>query len=197
MPSGCDHTSSPSGKSYLESTLSAGTYTVVLKGDTTSGAGAYKLSLRDSNTVSIADTSVACNNDASRSTATSSLTQTLTAGTYYALVKGYSTTDSGYYQLNIGGGSTSVSTYTPPTWAQTQAALQNTSTKIISVLSCHDDPDHGNNRFGTGDCDLTRAQAVAMSNATNSLGKNGQNLVYDIDGDGTITVLQKDVGGKI
>jgi hypothetical protein len=178
---GCDHGGGTSGASHLESDLAAGTYTVVLKSDSTSGAGAYKLSVRDASRIVTSDTSVACDNDSGLNS-TSSISTSLTAGTYYALVKGYKGSYSGTYQLNIGAGSTSTGTsFTPPTWAQTLAALQAKSVRVMPILSCHDDPLHGDVQ---GDCVATRNQAKTLANGTGALGSTLKPLVYDIDGDG-------------
>jgi hypothetical protein len=181
----CDHNSGSGGKAYLESTLGAGTYTVVLSGDSSSAAGAYNLSLRDANNIAVMDTPLACNNDYTSGEITSAVSTSLAAGTYYAAIKGYHTADVGTYQLNIGAGTTSAATYTPPTWAQTLAALQAKQVRVLPVISCHDDPYHGDKYLGLpSDCITTRTQATALANATGALGSNLAPLVFDIDGDG-------------
>jgi hypothetical protein len=177
----CDATSDGSSSSYIERDLGAGTYTVVLKGTSSGGGGAYQLSVRDATKI----TSVAapyCNNDYTYSDTYSRLSQSLTAGTYYALVKGNKTADKGLYQLNIGAVSTTSSTFAPPTWAATKSALNAKSVKVIPVLSCQDDPAHGDIQ---GDCTATRAQATALANATGAIGKTLKPLVFDIDGNGS------------
>jgi hypothetical protein len=98
------------------------------------------------------------------------------------LVKGNTTADKGLYQLNIGAISTTPSTFVPPTWTQTRSALNAKKVKVIPVLSCRDDPLHGD---AQGDCVATRLQARALANATGALGTNLQPLVFDIDGDGS------------
>lgn len=175
----CDQASGTGGESRIETTLSAGTYTAILTGDSAS-SGAYQLSVMDASNITTTDTSVSCNNDSGLG-ATSSISTTLSAGTYYALVKGYRGADKGIYQLNIGAGSTSSSTFVPPTWSQTLAAVQNKSVKVIPVLSCRDDVAHGDIQ---GDCVATRTQATALANASGALGKNLQPLVFDIDSNG-------------
>jgi hypothetical protein len=171
---------SGTGAAYLEQDLAAGTYTVVMQSNTSGSSGAYQLSVRDATQVSIASAPY-CNNDAT-STVTSKLTPSLTAGTYYALVKGNRTANRGLYQLNIGAKTTTTGTFAPPTWAQTQAALNANSIRVMSVLSCHDDPNYGD---AAGDCVETRTQARALANATGALGSTLQPLVFDIDGDGS------------
>ena len=177
----CDHNSGSGGASHVEADLSAGTYTVVLKGDTTAGGGNYKLSVRDATNIATSDTPVLCNNDGG-SGSTSLISTSLSAGTYYALVKGYNTGAKGIYQLNIGAGSTSSGTFVPPTWSQTQMALNAKSVRVMSVLSCRDDPLHGDVQ---GDCVATKNQANALAIATGALGSSLQPLVFPIDGDGT------------
>ena len=177
----CDATSGGGNSSYLERDLTAGTYTVVLQSSTSGGSsGAYQLSVRDATKVAGLSAPF-CNNDVSGERY-SRLSQSLTAGTYYALVKGNKTSDQGLYQLNIGAVSTTSGTFVPPTWAQTKAALNAKKVKVIPVLSCQDDFAHGDFQ---GDCVATRAQAKALANATGALGTNLQPLVYDIDGDGS------------
>jgi hypothetical protein len=181
----CDHTSASDGKSKIEQTLSAGTYTVVLKGDTSAGAGAYRLSLADETNLQATEITSACNNDVSWSDETSSISQSLSAGTYFAVVKGYKGSDYGHYQLNIGGGGTSSSTFTPPTWSQTLQATNAKSVRVMPILSCHDDPQYGDTYYGyTGDCTYTRQQATVLANATGAIGKSLAPLVFDIDSDG-------------
>jgi hypothetical protein len=186
---GCDHNSGSGAKSYLEADLATGTYTVVLKGDTAAGAGAYSLSVRDASNLNPNDAPLDCDNDISSSPAvlTSSVTQSLTPGTYYAAVKGYDTSDSGTYQLSLGGASPTAATYVPPTYAQTLAALQAKQVRVMSVLSCNDDPSYGDKNWlgQPAACVTTRTQATALANATGALGNNLAPLVFDIDGDGS------------
>jgi hypothetical protein len=182
---GCDHSSGTGGASHLEASLSAGTYTAVIKGDAASSAGPYSLSLLDKNNVQLTDVVSTCNNDSTISGTTytySTISQSLTAGTYYALVKGNATTDFGQYQLNIGAGAMTADNFVAPTYAQTLAALQAKQARVISVISCHDDPSHGD---AQGDCNSTRSQVTTIANATNTLGYNLQPLVFDINGDGS------------
>jgi len=178
----CDYQSGTGNKSYLEQQLNAGTYTVLLKGDAASG-GAYKLSVRDATNVNATETPLYCNNDASGSTETSKISnKSLTAGTYYVGVKGNTLASSGRYQISFGAGSTASSKYVPPTWAETLAALTAKKVRVIPILSCKDDLDHGNLQ---GDCGRARTQFTALANATGALGSSLQPLIYDIDHLGT------------
>jgi len=165
----CDSLSGGTG-AYLERELDPGTYHVVLKGSATSGAGDYKLSIRDASKVNINNTAVACG------TGASGVTATLEPGTYYAAVKGYDRTDVGSYTLTLGP-----SGFIPPTWDETLAALNAKSAHVITVLSCRDDSDHGDRQ---GDCKIARNQAIAIANGTDTLGTNKNPLYFDIDGDG-------------
>jgi hypothetical protein len=177
----CDAASGGGSSSYLERDLTAGTYTVVLQSRTSgSSGGAYQLSVRDATRLPITPAPY-CNNDVASGDITSKISQMLTPGTYYAAVKGNKTANKGEYQFNIGAVGTTPSTFVPPTWAQTRTALTSKSIRVIPVLSCRDDPAHGD---AQGDCVATRTQAKALANATNAIGRNLQPLVYDIDGDG-------------
>jgi hypothetical protein len=168
--------------SYLESTLAAGTYYAILKGNNPTDKGAYSFSVRDVTNRPLASTT--CDDNGSSFT-TSKITRTLDPGTYYVALKGKDANASGTYQLSLGGGTTHSSTYTPPIWSSTLAAIQNTEAHVISILSCHDDTSgHASNSSGTGDCDKTRTQAEALAKASNTLGLNLNPLVFDIDNDG-------------
>ncbi|MEY4580731.1 MAG: hypothetical protein RL701_5434, partial [Pseudomonadota bacterium] len=153
------------------------------KGDSKGSGGEYKLSVRDATKVSANDVAAYCDNDAGYDF-TSLLGQSLTAGTYYAVVKGYKAGNAGTFQLNVGGGATAADKVSVPTYSQTLAALNQHAIRVMSVLSCHDDSSHGDLPGGLGDCDYTRTQAKALANATNALGSNLQPLVFDIDGNG-------------
>ncbi|MET0386531.1 MAG: hypothetical protein ABW321_11260 [Polyangiales bacterium] len=191
----CNYTA---GASKLEADLDPGTYTVVLKGIAAAGAGAYKLNVRDATRTVITDTVVACDNDNEglyydpviTTTKTSAVRTSLTAGTYYAVVKGYATSSVGNFQLNIGGATPTTGVFQPPTWATTMAALKAKHVRVMPILSCHDDLAHGDLQ---GDCVAARKQAVALANVTEALGPNAKPLVFDIDGDGgglSSTVVQ-------
>lgn len=165
--------------SYLEQAVTPGTYYAVVKGNAPTDKGAFALTIRDVTNRPL--TSVTCNNDASSSVDTSKITTSLSAGTYYVALKGRTGTQKGPYQLSIGAGSTRSSTYSPPTWYDTLTAIQTTKTRVIPILSCHDDSDHGDRQ---GDCVATRVQANALADASEALGSNLQRLVFDIDSDG-------------
>jgi hypothetical protein len=106
----------------------------------------------------------------------------LNAGTYYVALKGKDGTQKGPYQLSVGAGSTHSSSYAPPTWYDTLTAIQNTKARVISILSCQNDPDHGNS---SGDCNATRTQANTLADNSGALGANLKKLVYDINYNGS------------
>jgi hypothetical protein len=164
--------------SYLEQSLAAGTYYAVVKGNAPTDKGAFSLSIRDVTNRPV--TSNTCNDNGS-TYSTSKITQTLNAGTYYVALKGKNDADRGPYQLSVGAGTTHTGTYVPPTWYDTLAAIQNTQTRVIPILSCQNDPSHGNS---SGDCNQARTQATALANASDALGENLQTLVFDINDDG-------------
>ena len=151
----------------------------MLKGNAPADKGAYNLSLRDVTNRPLSSTH--CDDNGS-TFSTSKIAQTLNAGTYYVALKGKDANAKGLYQLSVGAGTTHSSVYVPPTWSQTLAAVQATGAHVIPILSCHDDPNYGDD---DGDCVETRAQAVTLANASDALGENLQPLVFDIDGDGT------------
>jgi hypothetical protein len=169
--------------SYLERSLGTGTYYAVLKGNAPTDKGAYSFSLRDVTNRPLSSTT--CDDDGSSYRA-SKITRTLDPGTYYVALKGKDANAKGPYQLSLGAGATHSSTYSPPLWSDTLQAIQSTEARVISILSCHDDPDgHGDRTNHNGDCDQTRTQAKALANASQALGASLLPLVYDIDADGT------------
>jgi hypothetical protein len=177
----CDHASGSGSKSYLEYALDAGTYTVVMKGDSASN-GAYKLSVRDATNLAAGEANAFCNLDSGSGNA-AKITQTLSAGTYYVGVKGQQGSgNAGVYQVHMGGGATTAGTYQPPSWATTLAALKAKKVRVIPILSCYDDWEHGD---AQGDCKVARTQFTALANATDTLGSNLQPLVYDIHSSGS------------
>jgi hypothetical protein len=175
----CNYNSGTGGKSYLEQDLNAGTYTVLLKGDSGSASGIYKLGVRDATNINGSETPLYCNNDVTSGTETSKISnKSLTAGTYYVGVKGYNTANSGYYQVSFGAGATASAKYVPPAWSTTLAELVAKKIRVIPILSCKDDLLHGN---ASGDCNTARTQYTALANATGALGSNGSALIYDLD----------------
>ncbi len=129
---------------------------------------------------------VTCNDDASGIAPASSVTTTLSPGTYYAVVDGYGysvtrrrrTTyyySCGSYQITIGDpsvGSSSSPGY-PVTWAQAVAALNAHGVKTIEVNS------DGSSTGGPHN------DAVALCNATGSVNSSGAPSVIDISSNGT------------
>lgn len=84
--------------SRLEADLAAGEYWVVVKG-TAGQSGLYQLEMRDIG-LTAQGLVLACDDDGGGGTA-SAIERNLTAGTYYAFVKGDLAGDSGAYTLNI------------------------------------------------------------------------------------------------
>lgn len=175
----CDDDTGADSASYIEQNLAAGTYYVVLKGAASDQKGAYNLSLRDVTNRPLSSTH--CDDNGSTNS-TSKIEKTLNAGTYYVALKGKNGTAKGPYQLSIGAGATYSTRYVPPTWSDTLSAIRSSGAHVIPILSCHDDPNYGDD---DGDCKQARAQAITLANASDALGENLQPLVFDIDGDGT------------
>ena len=150
----------------------------MLKGDAAANAGAYTLTVQDTANSPLG--AIACDDD-SGTYDTSVISRTLNAGTYYVALKGYNASAKGDYQLTIGGGTTSSGFYVPPTWSQTLTKLTDRGVKVIPIISCKDDPDHGNSQ---GDCNKVRSQAVTLANSTKTLGSNLAPLYFDIKRNG-------------
>jgi uncharacterized repeat protein (TIGR01451 family) len=174
----CDDDGAPSQASRINRDLAPGTYYLTVKGDAATSAGAYTLTVQDTANSPLG--AIACDDD-SGTYKTSVISRSLNAGTYYVAVKGYSPTEKGDYQLTIGGGTTSSAYYVPPTWIETRDLLKSRGVKVIPVLSCYDDPDHGN---AQGDCNRVRTQAISLANETLTLGVNNQPLYFDIKRNG-------------
>lgn len=175
----CDDDSAPANTSRIVRDLTPGTYYVTIKGDAATDAGAYSLTVQDTANSPLG--ALACDDD-SGTYKTSVISRSLNAGTYYVAVKGYNPTAQGDYQLTIGGGTTTSSYYVPPTWSQTLSALTARGVKVLPILSCMDDPDHGN---AQGDCNSLRTQAISLANNTTTFGSNNQPLYFDISRNGT------------
>ena len=180
-PLACDADSGNGETSFVEADVTSGkTYYVVVKGDAGTDQGSYQLTVTDQE-ASTTPTQLACDNNSGSYSGASAITRTLGPGVYYAVVKGYATGLSGDYQLTIGGAAEQDGTYAPPTWQETEAALLERGVKVISILSCHDDPANGDG----GACDEIREQSRQMANTTDTLGGNLSPLVFDIDRDGS------------
>jgi len=174
----CDESSGPGQTSAITADLTAGDYYIVVKGDEAADADDYTLRVRDN---SIPSGDLACNDDGG-SYGTSVIQQNLGPGTYYATVKGYDASESGMFQFTVGGADPTTEKYVPPTWPETLTALQANEARVISILSCQDDPYHGD---ADGDCIAARKQATELANGTDTLGSALEPLVFDIDRDGS------------
>jgi hypothetical protein len=174
----CDDDAGADTSSYIEQNLTAGDYYVALKGNEPADSGPYVLSVRDVTHRPLS--SQHCDDNGSTH-GTSMIQQTLNPGTYFVALKGKTSNEKGVYQLSVGTGTTHASSYDAPTWAETLAAVQSTQAHVIPILSCHDDPAHGDD---DGDCEQAREQATVLANSSHALGENLQPLVFDIDGDG-------------
>jgi hypothetical protein len=166
--------------SSISAALSAGNYYAVVKSKAAGVSGNYQISVRDATHTGVT-LRLTCDDD-SGSGATSRISTSLAAGTYYVVLKGKTATAEGAYQLSVGAGSTSSGTFAPKTWTETGTALQDKGIKIMSVLSCE----------GRDDCDETRSQAETIATVTGALGDSSEPLVFDINSDGSgldITVV--------
>lgn len=181
----CNNDGGIDSTSVIETDLDAGSYYVVVKGNASDDEGAYRLTLRD--VTNLPDNRLACSNDYSGST--SRIEESLGAGSYYVVVKGDNSSSHGNYSISISSGSV----YEPIPWSSTLGALQDNGIRVMSVLSCRDDPNYGNNWNGTGWCDKTRNQAREIATETDTLGAGDSPLVLDINSDGSglsLTVVE-------
>lgn len=93
----CDNDSGPGTTSLLELDLTAATYYVVVKGNASADKGNYTVTFRDM--TSLPNNRVSCSDDASGTT--SSISATLSAGNYYAVVKSKAVGVSGNYKISV------------------------------------------------------------------------------------------------
>lgn len=165
--------------SRIEQTLDAGSYTVVVKGDDATSHGSYKITIKN-------DPLIECNDDGGISN-TSKIDRTLDPGTYYVVLKSYSSSSKGSYQITFGGVSSSSESFSPIAWSTTLDAMKDKGIKMMSVLSCRDDPSYGDRWDGNGACDITRRQAQEIATETETFGSDGEGdpLVLDINRDGS------------
>lgn len=179
---GCDYNTGTGGKSSMEVSLAAGTYTGVVKAGGATGSGTYKLTVRDSADLAATEASLYCNNGTGNS---SSISKSLTAGTYYVGVKGGSSSAKGLYQVHFGGGATTTDKYfVPKTYDETVTELNKHNMRVIPILSCHNDTSIYAS-FVNADCPNATTQYTKLAKATDSLDTNDKELVIPIKGDGT------------
>ena len=94
----CDDDSAGSGDSSIEQDLAAGSYFLYVKGDSSGDQGAYDLNITDVTHEGV--DRIACDQDSGAGDA-SVITERLTAGTYYAVLKGDDAASSGAYSLSL------------------------------------------------------------------------------------------------
>ncbi len=143
------------GDAVFSFTLSRRAYVEV---NTEGGAYDTVLSLRNN-----AFAQISCDDDGGSGTL-SRTGSTLDPGTYYAIVDGYGSA-CGNYRLNISA------KYSPPTYAETIAALNARDIRVIVVES-------------SDGYDRARADADLLATATNTVGPTGTPLRYSISGTG-------------
>ncbi len=132
------------------------TYYALVKGDAPLDKGPYTLAVR---ALSGTGQKVAC--DAGSGTdGTSALDLQLPSGTYYAVVTGSGSDDSGTYRLTLGGANPVSATFAPPSYADTIAALADKHVRVGSVLACTP---------GEASCDDAQAQAALLAQDTHGV----------------------------
>lgn len=113
---------------------------------------------------------VACDNDSGTGNLSRMLRDPLPAGTYFVIVDGRSSA-CGDYKLNLTVTDDDFVGYSPPTYAQTIAALNARDIRVIVVES-------------SDGYDRARADADLLATATNTVGPTGTPLRYSISGTG-------------
>ncbi len=128
-------------------------YYALVKGDTPIDKGPYTLAIRDLSRVSGAR--LGCDAQSGPGGG-SALTLPLDTGTYYAVLKGRGPTEAGNYRLTVGGATATSSSFVPPTYDQTIAALGANNLRVATVLSCKGAP-----------CADAQGQATQLAKDTN------------------------------
>jgi alpha-tubulin suppressor-like RCC1 family protein len=127
------------------------TYYALVKGQAAADKGAYTLDVRD---VSPAvGALVQCDAD-SGAGSSSALSLDLATGSYYAVLTGRATDSAGTYRLTLGGAAPVSSTFVPPSYADTVAALTQHHIRVGTVLSCD---------TSSASCAEARAQATELA----------------------------------
>jgi hypothetical protein len=91
----CDDNGGGASDSLIEQDLAPGTYYAIVKGDLSTEKGPYKVRVRDASSAAASSHNLACNDDGA-SPPVSRVEQDLTAGTYWAVLKGKGTAAGGY-----------------------------------------------------------------------------------------------------
>ncbi len=86
--------------SSLTQNLSSGTYAIMLKGTSPNSAGSYTLVVKDNAASTTSSNQITCDDDSGGSY-TSEITTTLSPGTYNLVVTGYSSSNSGSYNVRL------------------------------------------------------------------------------------------------
>ncbi|HKP59924.1 MAG TPA: C-type lectin domain-containing protein [Polyangiales bacterium] len=185
------------GTSRLEYDVKAGQdYTLLMKGADDSGEGAFDLKMFDKNSSPSASGSMLqCRADAQPSplkgstwdTRAHSFDRVLTAPpvgqpdkTYYVAVKGVRSTDSGFFQLQIGEPSArTTATYTAPTWATTRDALVASGVRVLPVIATKGDT--------AAFVNTAKAQAKLLATASGAVRADGTPIWQEISENGTGT----------
>jgi hypothetical protein len=161
-------------------------YTVLLKGDASSGSGTYDVKLYDQtglqagvgqNLKCLADPQPATLYNTSWHTKAVDFDLNLAPDTYYAVVKGQKEKDKGTFQLQIGEKSArTTSTYTPPTWTETKDALATSAARVLPVIATGGD----NNAFVAA----AESQAKTIALTSHAARKDGTPIWQKIQKDG-------------
>jgi hypothetical protein len=123
---------------------------------------------------------LACNNDRSSSDVHAEITRTFTAGEYYAVLKGRTNSQSGYFQLTIGDTSKQATTsfaakkWLGPSGDGTGGVRQALQDRHVRVITVNSDDDA-----------YLEEQSHVLSSATGALDIEGNPLTFSINSNGT------------
>ncbi|MET0387322.1 MAG: hypothetical protein ABW321_15245 [Polyangiales bacterium] len=178
------------GSERLEYDVKAGQdYTVLLKGDASTGNGTYNVKLYDQ--LGLQNNNgqrLTCVSDAQPTTLYNSNWHTkkvdfnldLTPDTYYVAVKGVRPQDKGGFQLQIGETSARTSTtYTPPSWTEIRDALATSEVRVLPVVATGGDT---SNFVAPAE-----AQAEEIALTTHAVRQDGKPIWQKIQADGSGT----------
>ncbi|MDD9946171.1 MAG: PPC domain-containing protein, partial [Myxococcales bacterium] len=158
-----------SGGERIEHDLEAGKdYTLVVKGDQAFAQGDYNVKLYDDvGLQSGSGQMLACSSNSN------DIDITLPPDTYYLTVKGESTDDDDYYQLNMGELSAKKQDLVTnvPTWTETRDQIKASGAKVVSVIS-------------GGDTEAEQ-QAALLAQESGAVDGNGQGIWKAISGNGS------------
>lgn len=178
------------GTARFEYDVKAGKdYTLLMKGADSTAKGNYALNMYDSGgSASASGSQIQCMSDSQPSPVRPTswpfdkkeFTTNLSPDTYYVAVKGLRTSDSGFFQLQIGEKNKETqTTYTAPSWNMTRDALVSAGVHVLPVMATKGDTAA---YVSTGN-----VQASLLAKATGSTRADGTPIWQQINSTGVGT----------